>query len=105
MRLDILRIRCNAAAVLVEVGQQRTREVAGDHVQLDRELAGLLAEVERLEVVLYRRLIGSAEVIGNRELLDLLRDNLQQEEQTVVLVEEIISRLPEAAPQMLERAA
>ena len=105
LRLDILRIRCNAAGVLVEVGQQRMREVAGDHVQLDREMASLLAEVERLEVLIYRRLIGTAEVIGNHELLDLLRHNLEQEEQTAVLVEEIIRTLPEVAPQMLERAA
>ena len=105
LRLDILRIRCNAAGVLVAVGQQRMREVAGDHVQLDREMASLLAEVERLEVVIYRWLIGTAEVIGNHELLDLLRYNLEQEEQTAVLVEEIIRTLPEVAPQMLERAA
>src|ERR671933_829822 len=78
-RLDLLRIRCNDAAVLVEAGQKRMREVAGNHVLLDREMAGLLAEIEHLEIGIYRRLIGTAEVIGNRELLDLLGDNFQQE--------------------------
>ena len=104
-RLALLRIRCNEAAVVVEAGQQRMREVAGNHVQLDREMAGLLAKIEYLEVALYRRLIGMAEVIRNSDLLDLLRDNLRQEEQTAVLLEEIIRTLPESAPQMLERAA
>jgi hypothetical protein len=44
-------------------------------------------------------------VIGNHELLDLLRHNLQQAVQTAVLVEEVIRTLPEVAPQMLEQAA
>jgi ferritin-like metal-binding protein YciE len=105
LKLDLLRIRYNDAAVLIEAGQHRMREVAGNHVLLDREMAGLLAEIERLEVATYRRLIGAANRIRNREVVDLLHDNLQQEEQTAVLIEEIIRTLPEAAPQMLERAA
>ena len=69
----------------------------GDNAQLrDCVLAAGQMQVEHLEIAWYRGLIIGAELLGQDDVVRLLRENLQQEERTANLIEV-------ASPALLEQ--
>ena len=91
------RVKCDAAAGLVTEGQKGMKEAAGNPALRDCMIAGAAAKVEHYEIASYRGLISGAEQIGQNEVVRLLRQNLQQEEQTAQKIEQ-------SAPQLLQQA-
>lgn len=64
---------------------------------VDLALAGEQAKVEQLEIVTYRDLIKNAELLGHKEVVQLLQQNLQQKEQTA-------QKLEQLKPHLLQQA-
>jgi ferritin-like metal-binding protein YciE len=91
------RVKCDAAAGLVTEGQKGMKEASGNPALRDCMIAGAAAKVEHYEIASYRGLISGAEQIGQNEVVRLLRQNLQQEEQTAQKIEQ-------SAPQLLQQA-
>lgn len=99
------RIKCQAAAGLVSEGQKLLKEVSGNPALVDLAIAGAQAKVEHYEVACYRGLITGAEETGQTEIVQLLRQNLQQEEQTAQRVEQSTPQLVQAAMSSNQRGA
>lgn len=92
-----MRIKCDAAAGLVTEGQKGMQESQGSPAVRDCMIAGSAAKVEHYEVAAYRGLISAAEGMGQAPIASLLRQNLQQEEQTAHMIEQ-------STPQLLQQA-
>jgi ferritin-like metal-binding protein YciE len=91
-----MRVECKAAAGLVAEGQQLMRETADAPALRDCAIADAAAKVEHYEIASYRNLLKAAPEI-NAEIARLLRQNLEQEEETAHKIEE-------SQPSLLNRA-
>ncbi|MBH8575960.1 ferritin-like domain-containing protein [Nostocaceae cyanobacterium CENA369] len=91
------RVNCDAAAGLVSDGQKLMLLASDNPTIVDLALAAEQAKVEQLEIISYRGLIMNAEVLGHNQVVQLLRQNLQQEEQTA-------QKLEQSMPQLLKQA-
>jgi ferritin-like metal-binding protein YciE len=88
--------RSDAAAGLVAEAQRIVRE-AGTPVIRDCVIGDMAAKNQHYEIAGYRTLIANAEVLGQKQVMPLLRQNLQQVEQTA-------QRIEQTAPQLLKKA-
>jgi ferritin-like metal-binding protein YciE len=91
------RINCDAAAGLVSDGQKLMLLTAESPEILDLCLANGQAKVEQFEITCYRALVKGAEQMQQKQVMQLLQQNLQQEEQTFQKIEQSI-------PQLLQQA-
>jgi ferritin-like metal-binding protein YciE len=91
------RTTCAAAAGLVSEGEQGLADSAGSPTVRDCVIGSALSKVEHYEVAAYRGLLTAAECMGQLQIATLLRQNLEQEEQTATLVEQ-------STPMLLEQA-
>ena len=82
------REKCDAAAGLVTEGQKAMKEASEVPEILDCVIAGSAARVEHYEMANYRGLVMAAELMGNKDVLKLLKDNLKQEEQNAKKIED-----------------
>ncbi len=96
-------VRCDGAAGLVSEAQKSMQEAAGNPAILDCEIAAAAAKSEHYEIASYRGLVRGAEQMGQREVLHLLHQNLEQEEQTAQLIEDHVPKLLEKATQPQSR--
>lgn len=92
------RIKCDAAVGLVNEGQKGMKEAADDANIRDCMIADTASKVEHYEIASYRSLITLCEEMGQSSVLPLLKQNLQQEEQTAQLVEQ-------SAPMLIQKAS
>ncbi len=99
------RVKCDAAAGLVSEGQKTMKSAATVPALLDCVIAGSASKVEHYEVASYRGLVAGAELMGNQDVLKLLKANLKQEEQTAKLVEESTPKLLQKAMKAQESGA
>jgi ferritin-like metal-binding protein YciE len=81
----------------VSEGQKIMKEAKNAPQVLDCAIAGSASKVEHYEISTYRGLITGAQMMGQREVVNLLNQNLQQEEKTAQLIEQ-------STPQLLEKA-
>ena len=88
---------CRVAQGLVAEGQERMREAPEGPLR-DTVIAGAQLKVEYYEVASYRILLSGAQQMGQHEVANLLLRNLQQEEQTALLIEQSI------CPRLLQKA-
>ena len=86
---------CEAAQGLVAEGQ-KVQEAQEGPIR-DTFINGAQLKVEHYEVASYRELLTGAQQMGQNEIAGLLLQNLQQEEQTALLVEQ-------SAPMLLQKA-
>jgi ferritin-like metal-binding protein YciE len=86
------RATCEAAAGMIRDGQKLMKAIGQPEI-LDTAMAGVQAKVEHFEITCYRSLIMGAEQMGNNVVMELLRQNLQQEEQTAQTVEQCLPQL------------
>ena len=86
----------DAAAGLVAEAQRIVRE-AGTPTLRDCLISDVAAKNEHFEIASYRTLVTNAEVLGQQQVMPLLKKNLQQVEQTT-------QRIEQTAPQLLRKA-
>ncbi len=91
------RIALATPAGLVADGQQLLLATSGNPVLRNCAIAGAQAKVEHHEVACYRGMVAGAELMGDAEVLRLLRENLHQEERTAALAEQVARTLVQAA--------
>lgn len=77
---------CDAARGLVTEWQQMAKETGTPEIA-DWVIASAQAKVEHYEIASYRGLIIGAQVMKNDPVVQLLRQNLRQEEQTAATVQ------------------
>jgi ferritin-like metal-binding protein YciE len=99
------RVKCDAAAGLVIEGQKGMKEAADEPAVLDCVIAGAAAKVEHYEIASYRGLITMCEEMGQSSVISLLKQNLQQEEQTAERVEASMPKLINKAGANKQRTA
>lgn len=92
-----MRVDCDAAIGLVQEGNKAIQGSSQNLTLRDSVIAGAIAKVEHYEIASYRGLIASAELTNKEAILRLLRQNLEQEEQTARKVEQ-------SAPMLLRQA-
>ncbi len=73
------------------------QETKGKPELCDTAIAGAASKVEHYEISSYRGLITGADLMGQREIVSLLQQNLAQEESTAQLIEQ-------SEPQLLQKA-
>ncbi|GAC1364018.1 MAG: ferritin-like domain-containing protein [Herpetosiphon sp.] len=91
------RTKCAAAAGLVSEGDQGMKEASESPEVRDAFIANAAFKVEHYEIASYRGLISCAELLGQSQVVSLLRTNLKQEEQAAQKIEK-------NTPQLLQRA-
>ncbi|MBA3943136.1 MAG: ferritin-like domain-containing protein [Herpetosiphonaceae bacterium] len=91
------RVACDAAQGLVSEGEKGMKESSANPQIRDTLIAGTADKVEHYEIASYRGLITGAELMGQSEIVTLLRRNLQQEEQTSQKIEQTMPQLLQAA--------
>ena len=96
MGLEPQRQTSQAAQGLVADGQTGLQQAEGGPVA-DTLIAGAQAKVEHFEIASYRGLVTGAQQMGQDEVVDILKQNLLQEEETAQMVEQ-------SAPQLLQKA-
>jgi len=87
---------CDAAQGIVKEAQQNLKEAKTPEIR-DCLIGSSAMKVEHYEIVSYRGLILGAEQMGQQEVVDLLKKNLQQEEKTA-------QQLEKHAPKLLKQA-
>ncbi len=87
------RVKCAGASGIVAEGSKLVKEISGNPGLLDLAIAGAQSKVEHYEIASYRGLITGVEQLGQDEIVNLLRQNLQQEEQTAQRVEQSAQQL------------
>lgn len=92
------RVMCDGAKGILTEGQKLMQETSGVPAIRDCAIAGAASKVEHYEIAAYRGLILGAELMGQRQIVNLLTQNLQQEEQTAQLIEQ-------STPTLLRQAA
>ncbi len=97
------RVKCAGASGIVAEGSKLVKEVSGNPALLDLAIAGAQSKVEHYEIASYRGLITGAEQLGQNEIVNLLRQNLEQEEQTAQRVEQSTQQLFQQALSSTER--
>jgi ferritin-like metal-binding protein YciE len=90
------RQKSDAAAGLVAEAQRIVRE-AGTPTIRDCLIGDVAAKNEHFELASYRTLVTNAEALGQQQVVPLLRQNLQQVEQTT-------QRIEQTAPKLLKKA-
>jgi ferritin-like metal-binding protein YciE len=90
------RVTCEVAQGLVAEGQEGMQEAQAGPLR-DTMIASAQLKVEHYEVASYRGLLTAARQTGQNEVTGLLLQNLQQEEQTALLVEQ-------STPMLLQKA-
>ncbi len=90
---------CDAAKGIVTEGQKNLEE-AGTGAIRDCLIGSSLTRAEHYEIVGYTGLIVGARGMGNKEVVSLLQQNLQQEEQTAKRLEQNAPKLPKRAMQV-----
>lgn len=91
------RVKCDAAAGLVSEGEKGMQEAGANPFILDCVIAGAHGKLEHYETASYRGLVIAADLMGQREIRQLLHENLQQEEKTAQKIEQSL-------PQLLKQA-
>jgi ferritin-like metal-binding protein YciE len=81
------RVKCDAAAGLVQEGQKSMKEAQANPSVLDCVIAGAAAKVEHYEVASYRGLLMASEGMKQKAISELIQRNLTQEEETAQKVE------------------
>jgi ferritin-like metal-binding protein YciE len=84
---------------LIQDAQELLNASANNPLVLDCAIADAQLKVEHLEVACYRALIIGAETLDKPEIVSLLQQNLQQEEKTAQLLEQMIPELTQTAAQ------
>lgn len=87
------RVTCDAAAGVISDAQKLMLLTADNPTILDLGLIAGQSKVEHFEIACYRGLIKGAEQMGQREVVQLLQQNLQQEEQTAQKLEQLLPQL------------
>lgn len=87
------RVKCAGASGIVAEGNKLLKEISGNPALIDLAIAGAQSKVEHYEIASYRGLITGAEQMGQTEVVKLLRQNLEQEEQTAQRVEQSTQEL------------
>lgn len=82
------RITCEGAQGIVSERQKVMKEISGSPELMDLAILGGASKVEHFEIAGYRSLVAGAQLMGQRDVLNLLQQNLQQEEQTARMVEQ-----------------
>lgn len=90
------RVKCQAAAGIVDEGRKTIEEAQGANLR-DCLIIAAQAKVEHYEVASYRTLLIGAEAMGQTGAVKLIKQNLKQEEQTAKKVEQ-------SGPILLEKA-
>lgn len=88
---------CAAAKGIVKEGEKTLSEVSGNPALVDLAISGSCGKVEHYEIANYRMLITGAEQMGQTQVAQLLRKNLQQEEATAQKIES-------SAPSLFQQA-
>jgi ferritin-like metal-binding protein YciE len=91
------RVKCQGATGLVTEGNKLLKETAENPALADLAIAGANAKVEHYEISCYEGLIIGAEMMGQKEIVKLLKQNLKQEQQTS-------KKISETLPELLEEA-
>lgn len=91
------RIKCDGAAGLISEGEKLLKETSEMPVLTDLAIAGANAKVEHYEIACYQSLILGAEMMGEKEVVKLLKKNLKQEQQTAKKIEKNMPALYEQA--------
>jgi ferritin-like metal-binding protein YciE len=78
---------CDSATGLVSEGEKGMKAAADAPAIRDCLIASAVSKVEHYEIASYRGLIQGAEQMDQKEIVNLLKENLKQEEQTAKLVE------------------
>lgn len=91
------RVKCQGAAGLVTEGNKLLKETTKNPALADLAIAGANAKVEHYELACYEALILGAEMMGQKEIVKLLKENLKQEQQTA-------QKISDAMPTLLQEA-
>jgi ferritin-like metal-binding protein YciE len=91
------RVKCAAAAGLVTEGEKLLQETQQVPALADLAIAGANAKVEHYEITCYQSLVLGAEMMGEKEIVKLLKKNLKQEQQTAKKIEKSMPALFEQA--------
>ena len=91
------RVKCDGATGLVSEGEKGMKEAKDAPEIRDCLIASSASKVEHYEISSYRGLIKGAELMGQKEIVRLFKENLKQEEQTAKLVED-------SEPALLQKA-
>jgi ferritin-like metal-binding protein YciE len=92
------RVTSDAAAGVISDGQKFMLLAAESQKILEQGIAVRQLAVKHLEIGCYRCLIKCAEQMGQKQVVELLQQNLQQEEQTAAELEQLLPELLEQAP-------
>lgn len=90
------RVMCHGAQGLVSEAEQTMSEAEKPELR-DCIIAASALKNEHYEIVSYRALVGAAQLMGQQEAADLLRQNLQEEEQTAQTLEQLLPQLERTA--------
>lgn len=93
MEIEPVRINCEAASGLVIDGRKLMAAAATHPAVVDLAIAEVQSKIECFEIACYRAVISTIEQLGNSNIISLLKQNLQQEEQTAQLLEESFPEL------------
>ncbi len=91
-------VTCEASQGLVSEAQKDMGE-AGSGPIGDVLIDGAALRVEHYEIAAYTALIAGAQLMGQQQAVSLLQENLQQEQQTAQKLEQMATRLLQAAMQ------
>ena len=91
------RVKCDGASGLVSEAEKGLKEAKGAPDVIDMLILASSSKAEHYEISSYRGLIVGAEHMDQKEVADILKVNLEQEEKTAKLVEKTVpKRLKEA---------
>jgi ferritin-like metal-binding protein YciE len=88
---------CDGAKGLLSEGQKLLKETEGADKVQDCAIADAASKIEHYEIASYRGLITAADLMGQRGIVSLLQQNLEQEESTAQLIEQ-------SMPELLQKA-
>jgi len=91
------RMTCDGAKGILSEGQKLIRDTQSSPEICDTAILDAASKAEHYEISAYRSLITAARLLGQSQVVNLLHRNLEQEEQTALLIEQ-------TQPTMLEKA-
>lgn len=91
------RTSCITAQALTQEAGQIMQDTQGNLSLLNMVITEAADKVEHFEVASYRGLITEADMMGQRDIVSLLQQNLQQEETTSMLLEQSTPTLAQYA--------
>lgn len=103
--LEAERIDCAGAEGLVTEGSELLEETEDVPALADLAITGGCSKVEHYEIAAYRGLIAGAELMGQTEVVKLLKENLTQEENTAQTLEASMPELLQKAIQTASKSA